>query len=74
MFEVGDIITGKPFNGYGLTNEEAIMKVIKIYRETYDYPEMRVKIIEHKIYDGQIGAEHVVENNKERFKLINNKK
>ena len=49
MFKVGDIITGKLHNGYGVTNNEALMLVNRVWDE-----EMSVIILFHKRnYAGQ---------------------
>jgi len=43
MFEKGDIITGKPGNGYGVTTNRAIMEVLSVSGK-----EIKVKVIDHK--------------------------
>jgi len=70
LFKVGDIIIGKPNSNYSYTNKDGTMEVVKIYNNE----QMRVKIIDHKVYDSQIGAEYDVDNSKKEFEFLNKKR
>lgn len=59
MFNKGDIIIGKPFNGYGCTNEYALMVVAKVYSSS---DMMDVYIISHGCDYGEIGNHYDVRN------------
>lgn len=77
MFDVGDVITGTPSNGYGVTTRGAICKVIEDTDEDCDPGEIRVEIIgvdeelltesrssymkARTTFDGYIGHSYTVE-------------
>ena len=66
-FEVGDIITGVPGNGYGVTNSKCIMKVEKVYNN-----DMIVsKVSGNRVWSS---ATYVVVNSTRYFKLIDEEK
>ena len=55
-FVVGDLVVGEPKNGYGITNEESLCKVVKMYG-SQDDPKMRVELLQHSdaYYSSSIG-------------------
>lgn len=57
-FKVGDIIRGLPGNGYYITNEDAVMKVIS---EADRYGEIKVKVLSHKTKPDEIGGVYWVD-------------
>lgn len=63
-FKVGDIVVGTTIEDdiYSYTTEDAVMKVVDvIVRDGGKRPsEIRVKIISHKKYMGQIGNTYIV--------------
>lgn len=59
-FKVGDIITGKPKNGYGYTNNNNIMVVVRANKNCLSVKIINgknVKSVGHIVFDGlSIGA------------------
>ena len=53
MFKVGDIVTGRGFDGYNWSTSDAILKVTKIGDRT-GY--MHVKLLKHKTMPEYIGG------------------
>jgi hypothetical protein len=70
-FQVGDLVTGTEENRYGLTNKNAIMKVIEVNNEEpyFGYQQMTVQILKvrkkelEKGYENVIGTNFFVEEN-----------
>ena len=45
MFEIGTLVTGKRYNGYGVTNENALCLVTNKINDSYDNDDIKVKLI-----------------------------
>lgn len=74
MFQVGDIIRGKPHNSYVWTSEEAVMKVLDINHCLDNKDEaMLVEVIEH-VESGVVGRRYRVSDDEKKFQLIKNRR
>ena len=62
LFKVGDIVTGKPNNGYGVTTSEAIMEVIDIDEED-ETMEVKVLSTSNHINHCWVGRNYYVDQN-----------
>lgn len=67
VFKVNDFITGLPDNGYGVTTENAIIRVTDV--NTFGYC-MDVVILSHEGNSAEIGETFWVANNSDRFKKL----
>ena len=45
MFEIGTLVTGKRYNGYGVTNANALCLVTNKINDSYDNDDIKVKLI-----------------------------
>lgn len=61
-FKVGDIVTGKPDNGYTITTIKSKCRVINVYAGL-----MEVEVLEHPTFKNEIGNRFTVHQN--RFSL-----
>lgn len=65
-FKVGDKIIGKEYNGYSITNQNAVMVVVNASMDNL----MRVRITKHKTLPGQVGFRYIVENDSACFRKV----